>query len=107
VTQNYVNNQQGNLSSVLYMPWRCKSGVEIQLHLFLTSCFKLSIPRGRTPGINWIGGWVGTRACLYILENGSAGIPTSLQPACHVVSALNMLSELLKGQETVVRTVLW
>jgi hypothetical protein len=49
-------------------------GVEVKLHAFLTSAldggeWSASLPdrftpRERTPGTNWIGGWVGPRAIL-------------------------------------------
>lgn len=110
VTWAMFLRQRTKVKLFLYLPWRRKSGVEIYLHSFLISCLEHSTPRGRTPGTNWIGGWVGTRAGLNILENGSlvpAGIQTSRQPARSVVCTLDMLSELHKGQETVVRAVLW
>jgi hypothetical protein len=50
------------------------TGVEIQLHAFLTSALDggersasrpgLFTPRGRAPDTHWIGGWVGPRAVL-------------------------------------------
>jgi hypothetical protein len=56
-------------------------GSEVGLHAFLTSAldgdewsasfpgrFTLPPPRERAPGVKWIGGWVGLRAGLEVLE---------------------------------------
>jgi len=90
----------------LYMPWRCKSGVEIQLHSFQTSCLKHSIPRGRTPWyqlnrrVGWRQSWsvhFGERISCPCWDSYT----TSASLYCSL--CIEMLSELLKGQETVVR----
>jgi hypothetical protein len=53
-------------------------GVDVQIHIFLTSALiggewsasrpGRFTPRKRAPGINWIGGWVGTRTGLNDVE---------------------------------------
>jgi hypothetical protein len=48
-------------------------GVDVETHVFLTSAlvggeWSASQPGRFTTGTHWIGGWVGTRACLDDME---------------------------------------
>jgi hypothetical protein len=59
-------------------------GVEVYFHIFLTLARDvhrqlhapvLLMTGERTPGMHWIGGWVGLRADLYILEKRKFSCP--------------------------------
>jgi len=63
-------------------------GVQIQLHSFLTSALGGGEGSGSHPGICGIGGWVGSRANLDILEKRKLIYPDMDQTLGHSASSI-------------------
>jgi hypothetical protein len=70
-------------------PWRRYGGVDVEIHIFLTSDLvggEWSASRSdrftlgdRAPGTHWIGGWVDPRAGLHNMEKWKFLIPSGLE----------------------------